>query len=1033
MDIKTHVELPDRHLLNLSPRPQQKTKYQAYRADYNYTSTIPVQRNSHQVPLEPSSGTSTESMVQKTKATKLPVVSSVPERAKQQRNQTPSPTSLPKPLSSATLSSTGTGTPSPGSDRDQYWKKLRDRFDKGSPLAQRASYHRTRAGDKKISLVQAEHVSQISQPYSPGASPRSAIPSPKSAIPSPSNSSTNRTATSNRNIASPQVDSHKRWRKKGGSWVSLESEDGAPQQSDLADTTTESSPQSRRPSISPISDVSSVTTDCDWEDRFVVHMPSAKDPNPPTMTTEEIANYQNTIGMDKARRSDQLRRSPRMPHTKSLPNATQEKPKTLDQYGAYDGSHAQPQQNPERQQLAASPQSQESSNDGHYYSPDEVGKNRISTIWEESPTRSSKEKRVSHNPDGSFLGCKEINGSGTKNPDDVLLFASGEDSTTLHPRPLAIGAKKRLKEKAARGPRKSEEKIASPDEARRTSQSSSRAPCSRQSSMTLCQEQDYPQRDTQSPDSQESSKENSQPQKNVENRNSQLLPDGRHEDDVFIITPTITRTLIPTPNESNPVKAEKEKKGFSLKPQGLRRPGGIGQSITGEAMRAVRAKAQVISTPSTLRPMTGAGPKKSTLPSLGSSKKLREQISLPISKDDDTMSKEPPEKETKDKIKDSPGKSGNSTSSSIRGFIRTTGLAKSTSIARSPTGGLANILRNGTESLRNRAESLRNGSGSFTSRKGSPVSLPTRDNSESGRSEKSFKSAKESARETPPPSEKTTPIKKTYVATKLAAEKISTTEKVPPDETTEERTPSTKSPKADKANKKIETPDSPAPVEKGENSPKPEKMTRSERLEKFKEQARLRRAAKSSSKAKNTDKPVVIAELDGEQVQAAKENLQPNITDVEELRDLHAAEKDDKAARDASNTIALTLVFEIVFLTVTNLHKLAVQMPDSPYLKFIVNNVLSMANHCFDVSSCIYRAITVYQATGTWPKPRSDQAISRFLVEVLQALVYMVILGFGALIVGRAASYALLVGSWILWFAKPIAWAFHGMTRFLIS
>ncbi|KAJ6172317.1 hypothetical protein N7470_001384 [Penicillium chermesinum] len=700
----------------------------------------------------------------------------------------------------------------------------------------------------------------------------------------------------------------------------------------------------------------------------------------------------------------------------------QDKSEGPENIGGYDGSYAQSQQIPERPQLSTT-SPLEAQHDGNYYSPDEIGKNRISTIWEESPTRSSKEKRVSHNPDGSFLGCKEINGPAPTNPDDVLLFASGEDSTTLQPRPLAIGAKKRLKEKASRAPRKSEEKTGSPDEGQRTSQSLNHPLCSRQSSATMCQ--DFaPQREAQSPESQSSSKENCRPETSMDIQIEHPLPDGVNEDDVFIITPTITRTLIPTPGSANLPKPEK--KGFTFKPQGLRRPGGTGYSGTGEAVKAIRAKAQVISTPSMLQPATGLAQKKSTAPSLASS-------SLPVPKDTDakgtaTLEKEKPGKPKEStKVKESLTRNGNSASSSIRGFIRTTGLAKSTSTGKSPTGSLATILRNGTESLRNRAENLRNGTGSFTSRKGSPVSLPTRDNSESSRSERSFKSAKETATDASPSSTKTSSTKKANLTSKLSIGKESPTEKATPADTTEEQTPIAKPLNVDKDKENPVGPD-PLPVEKGDSSPKSEKLSRSERLEKFKEQARLRRAAANAAKAKISDKPVEIAELDGEQVPGLKETLQPNITDVEELRDINAKDKDDIASSEAPNAVVLSLFFQTVFLFVTKIHRLTLQIPNNPYLKFGINNVLSMSTHCYDVFNCIYRAIS---EPGL--RPRNDQAISRFMVEVLQACVYLVILGFGVLVIGRAVRYLLLFGSWLLWFATPVVWVFRGLTRALIS
>ncbi|KAJ6172316.1 hypothetical protein N7470_001383 [Penicillium chermesinum] len=305
MEVKTHIELPEKHLLNLAPRPQQQTQYQAYRADYNYSAAPctdePVQRHSHQVPLDASPRTSTEITFQKN-VTKLPVPSSISDRARDQRNNTPSPTGIPKPLSSATLSSTTTNTPSQGRNEINTGKSLETdtKKDRLSPIA---------PTDKKLSSVQPDDAPMNDELSSRGASPRSTIPSPKSTIPSPSITKISRGTPNILRAPSPQLDRNTRWSKKNGGWVSLESQDGLPSRSDSAGARSESSPHSRCPSVSPISDVSSVT-DCDWEDRFVVHMPSAKDPNPPTMTTEEIADYQSNLSSDKIRRHDKLRRSP---------------------------------------------------------------------------------------------------------------------------------------------------------------------------------------------------------------------------------------------------------------------------------------------------------------------------------------------------------------------------------------------------------------------------------------------------------------------------------------------------------------------------------------------------------------------------------------------------------------------------------------------------------------------------------------------------------------------------------------------------
>ncbi|KAJ5651233.1 uncharacterized protein N7484_004956 [Penicillium longicatenatum] len=1059
MDIESCVELPDGHLVNLSPRPQRQPQYQAYRAHYTATELYPTPpaRNSHRVPpseLE-DRRTSLDIMYQKEKTTKLPVPKSFAERAREQRNQTPSPTGIPK-SSSAAFSLGGSGGPSADRDRSIGMRKIRGRFEKESPLSQRGSYIRSRESDRvrsegsANSWQQHKHpvktVSEV-QPSQRGASnPRSGIPNPNTNL--------------NKAVSSPRYDSRNaepqnKWLKEGGQWVNRDTRESMHQRSEATDTTTDSSPRSH-PSISPVSAEDSMT-DCDWEDRFVVHMPSAKDPNPPTMTEDQIADYQRSI--EKVHREGNrmldpnTRPSPRGSPSEGRRNSStyQERRRKSDQSKTNESAVPEPQQPKGEVEKLKVPASQPHGPqaDTNYYSPDEIGKNRISTIWEESPTK-PREKRRSHTGDGSFLGCKEINNC-PKNPDEILLFSSGEDSTTLQPRPLAVRAKKRQKEKEAQVARNSMEKTVIQEEWSQVSRNSK----GKHTPVTLCQEQECPDNQVSTPSSQGSSKENSRPRPSIENSPGRM--DGGRGDDVFIITPTVTRTMLPTPTPEKVAKAEK--KISVIKAQGLRRPGGTGQSGTGEAVKAVRAKAQVISTPAGLRHVSGIAQVKSALPSLTSLKttpssspsKATHVISTPASKEQDLKAEDEKEKELKvtelkvteskdadskdsdPKPKDSPSqrKEKDKTekpSSSIRGFIRTSGLARSTGLVRSPTESLATILRNGTESLRNRAESLRNGSGSLGSRKGSSSSVsqaspPTRDNSESSRSARSFISAKE----TPPSSTKSSPVKNNSRNAGISLEKPPIQEKPPAVE------PEPPVKKATPPPEKEKTPEKPGKAEK--QPPTAEQLSRAERLERFKEQARLRRATKV----------VEIAELDGQQVATSKQSLQANITDVhDDLHNLSSGEKEEESPKEIStnitittdndtNTIALSLIFEIVFLAITNMHKFALQTTDSPYIKFVITNILNMTRHCYHVFSTICSTISVYQNTGSWPKAKNDQAISRFLVEFLQAIVYLFILGFGALIAGRAAGYVVLVGTWIVWFARPFSWAFQCVTHALIT
>ena len=1035
MDVESRVELPVGHLVNLSPRPHNQTKYQAYRAHYTAAQIPPKQqaRNGHRVPpteLE-DSRISNDIMFQK-KATKLPIPKSTSERPRDQRHQTPSPTGIPKPYS-AGVSSGGSSGPSGERNRDPCWMKLRERFEKESPLSQRGSYIRTRETDRARSREVSESWQQEKYAAAPVPDDRRSIRSNRSAIPNPSANS-GRMTPSTRNVPPSNYDPPKKWRTDGDQWVNYETRDNTPQKSETTDTASDSSPHSN-PSISPVSADDSMT-DCDWEDRFVVHMPSAKDPSPPTMTADQIEEYQKSI--EKKRRTgrrvpapEPVRPSPRPSPRSSFgdnrrDSSTQERRRVSDQSKNEEVREPAPppHQEPDRPTNQAA-QNNTLQPQGHWYSPDEVGKNRISTIWEESPTR-TKDRRQS-TPDGSFLGCKEINGPGTKNPDEILLFASGEESNTLQPRPLAIGAKKRLKEKALQTARKSEDKAAVQEEWSQISQNSKQAQSLKPSSVTMCQDASCPDQDRS--ESQNSSKENSRPRASTEKPPS-THEDGRGDDDVFIITPTITRTLIPTPT---PEKQKKAAKKISvLKAHGLRRPGGTGQSGTGEAVKAVRAKAQVISTPSGLRPATGPAQPKSRIASLASSKASPPRV-IASKKEKAPVEDKPKEEETKPKPTATPEKQK---TNSIRGFIRTSGLARSTGLVRSPTESLATILRNGTESLRNRAESLRNGSVSRKSSSSpvSQISPPTRDNSESSRSERSFRSAKE----TPPSSTKPSPVKNEVRSARVSLEKPPPRDKTPPVEP--QPPPKKPTPPPEKlaptpTEKRAQTlpvkrvstpPDKRTPTPEilitTEKSAQPERLSRQERLERFKEQARARRATKNME----------IAELDGQQV--AKDSLQANITDVrDDLSDLEPVDKDDEPVKEASTAVALSLIFEIVFMAITNMHRFGLQTTDSPYIKFMIANVVNMTTHCYQVFTTIYQTVAVYQATGTWPKAKSDQAISRFLVEFFQALVYLVILGFGGLILGRAAGYILLIGSWALWFAKPFAWVCQGVTRALLT
>ncbi|KAJ5372833.1 hypothetical protein N7517_004839 [Penicillium concentricum] len=1050
---EAHVELPDGHLVNLSPRPVRQTSYKAYRVEYKpsteLSATPPPRYLQEGIPTGyvVARGASAN-ISQMSKATKLPVPRSFSESRNDDLSQTSSPR-IPK-LTPASHSLGRLGDQPRPSEKghDPYWRKIRDKLEESPLLPRRA---RSKESDKPESPSSpiSYHRSRVPTSASQNFASSRAINAP-SGIPSPSTVNSSPAQGPRRNEPTTlSEDSQNNWRKQGDQWVNMDVTETTPQKSVKTNATTDSSPRSH-PSVSPVSAEDSSITD--WEDRFVVNMPTAKDPNPPTMTAQQIAEYQRSI--ERVHRAGGQMADPETlpsrnasPEIKFIPSEQRtQSPRAVNTYdGANDGrqmpslprdqrrpspqplqnsqleQHAQPQ--PQQPQTMTASQRQLAS---HYYSPDEIGYNRISTIWEESPAK-AKEKRHPQNADGSFLGCREI--SGEKNPDEILTFASPDDAS-LHPLPLALVSKN--KQQAPRQVRKVtdrhaiqrvEETVVLQEERPQTSQNSKPAQCSKPSAMY----QDRSRSQNPSPiprtRSQDSSKENYHPTSNTPER-SRSLEANRGDGDVFIITPTTTRTMIPTP----------DKKVSSPKPQGLRRPGGANHTVTAEAIQAVRTKAQIISTPSGLRP--GDPPTGRTL-TTSQTFPLGSISAPPKDRDDEGQNQDHAQGRTPERA---PGTAPNS----IRGFIRTSGLARPSGLARSPTDSIATILRNRTESLRTRAESLRNDSGSpqRVNQQQSPSPqpiLPSRDNSESSRSARSFQFSKDtpivSATKPPSPPKKVTSENKPEENKESPSRPPTLSKPITKRVTLSETCPSSAKPdKPPTSTKKISALAKPSKLDKISKIAKPVAPEKSPppKAKKPDTSPKKEELVKTLPRLRTSGKVLEIAELDGLQVASPKESLQSSITDVS--ADLGDLRSQDNAHSDGQglNPLALSLLFNILVVAVTQVNKAFRMGTGSPYVKFVVNNTLNMTGHCWRVSKCIYTVVSRYQATGAWPKPRNDQAISRFMVELLQAIVYLLILGSAAILIGRTAGYVVLVTSWIIWFARPFAWAFQCVGRALI-
>ncbi|KAL2831952.1 hypothetical protein BJY01DRAFT_226245 [Aspergillus pseudoustus] len=277
----------------------------------------------------------------------------------------------------------------------------------------------------------------------------------------------------------------------------------------------------------------------EWEDRFVVHMPSAREPNPPTMNVHQIAEYQRSI--DRVQKEGEAMLdpdtlpSPRATTPEGKPRAPGQPEKRL---STLDGQDTRPTHTNSKDEsgLTYLPSHR------RYYCPDEVGKQRFSTIWEET-SMGPKPKPSRANPDGSFLGCKEINGPDVRNPDEILYF-----STPERPKVVTIPSRlSRLRRELNLAPARQPNGVAGEtsliqEEWEPISRNLKHAQCSRPSPKLLCREAQCQQLKTKKFASSQKKDNRDFIEKPVSSSENRKL--GPRADDVFIITPTITRTMV---------------------------------------------------------------------------------------------------------------------------------------------------------------------------------------------------------------------------------------------------------------------------------------------------------------------------------------------------------------------------------------------------------------------------------------------------------------------------------------------------------
>ncbi|KAL4964117.1 putative NTP binding protein [Aspergillus stella-maris] len=405
-------------------------------------------------------------------------------------------------------------------ERERYWQKIRDRFDKDS-LTRSGAYRKfiSLATSSRQEIAKDRKNNDDSSPDKSSNSESSLTAKTNILTPRRRNGFRDSTSTNRHRFSDISG------RTKSNHSASS-NDSGASSLRYKTGSTTNSSINTGS-SVSPISSRSSRK---EWEDRFVVHMPSAREPNPPTMGVRQIAQYQKSIERVQTEGGSMVDPDT-LPSPRSGTPEQQHKCSELagKRVGALDGHDA-------RSKDDADPYS----HNNRYYCPDEIGKgHRISTIWEEAST-ASKQKSPPANSDGSFLGCKEINGPNDRNPDEILYFSTPERPKVVDIPPARMPKVSESKLNPARQSKGAlgETKLVQ-EEWEPISRNLKHAQCSKPSPKVLCREAQCHQLKTNRSTSLDAKDALDSIEKQSENQRSIPKPD-----DVFIITPTITRTMV---------------------------------------------------------------------------------------------------------------------------------------------------------------------------------------------------------------------------------------------------------------------------------------------------------------------------------------------------------------------------------------------------------------------------------------------------------------------------------------------------------
>ena len=546
--------LPNEHLLNLNPRPHNINKRRRRPtilddSEQALNRLNVVEDNTTLLDKE-DLGTMSETSSPGTATTRLPVPRGLREKGKEKQKEKPAEVQDASPKDkwyyksdTSPMTSEGSSAKSMDKDRDQHWRKVRGKSDKDLPsqthgkekqvkdkpkeyyqgayrkLMSLASAPRNEVSKHKLRSASETNTSNTKLPMR-GEKARTGIPSPSEKVRS-SSGGLNRTAAVHHRPGQKKEQHSKAKGQSAGRKTNEPVLKNSPQKSD---NSTDSSNNSQ-PSMSSHSGPPSSVTE--WEDRFVVNMPSAKDPNPPTMTAQQINEFQKSI--DKVEQEGGTMVDP---ETSPTPRTATPEDKI--------GSTDTPEKSSDREGSDAATSSNPKT--GRYYSPDEVGRKRCSTIWEESPLK-SKKTGVDTRSDGSFLGCKEINKPEDKSPDEVLHFSTTSERPKVVDVSAPISRKPRANKPNPTGRRMSsalEEKNLVQKEWESISRNLKNGKFSKALPRTLCQDPECKQQEKAQTVPKAPGKENSQTPGNSTSPSSK---GNQGDDEVFMNTATISHTM----------------------------------------------------------------------------------------------------------------------------------------------------------------------------------------------------------------------------------------------------------------------------------------------------------------------------------------------------------------------------------------------------------------------------------------------------------------------------------------------------------